>query len=124
MPIKDAPNGMIGDFEKNNINEGKNKQNEDKVGNGVNTPYENSVMNFTKQQHFGTIDKDKDQDDLYDLSGIRRDKKGDQKSDKKYGKDNITCPKCGSAFVTTKRGQGIFGTGKVKYVCEACKNKF
>lgn len=34
------------------------------------------------------------------------------------------CPKCGSSFVTVKKVGGLFGSNKVKCVCEACKHKF
>ena len=84
-------------------------------------PYDNNMMNFTHQQDVGEISKE---DNLFSLSGIRRDKSKPNKGSLPYEKDQITCPKCGSAFVSTKRGQGIFGTSKVKYICEACKNKF
>ena len=84
-------------------------------------PYDNNMMNFTHQQDVGEISKE---DNLFSLSGIRRDKSKANKGSLPYEKDQITCPKCGSAFVSTKRGQGIFGTSKVKYICEACKNKF
>ena len=84
-------------------------------------PYDNNMMNFTQQQDVGEISKD---DNLFSLSGISRDKFNTAKGSLPYEKEQITCPKCGSAFVSTKRAQGIFGTGKVKYVCEACKNKF
>ena len=84
-------------------------------------PYDNTMMNFTQQQDVGEISKD---DNLFSLSGIRREKSKASKGSLPYEKEQITCPKCGSAFVSTKRGQGIFGTSKVKYICEACKNKF
>ena len=84
-------------------------------------PYDNNMMNFTQQQDVGEISKD---DNLFSLSGIRREKTNSSKGSLPYEKEQITCPKCGSAFVSTKRGQGIFGTSKVKYICEACKNKF
>lgn len=84
-------------------------------------PYDNNMMNFTHQQDVGEISKE---DNLFSLSGIRRDKSKPNKGSLPYEKDQITCPKCGSAFVSTRRGQGIFGTSKVKYICEACKNKF
>ena len=34
------------------------------------------------------------------------------------------CPRCGSSFVTVKKVGGLFGSNKVKCVCEACKYKF
>lgn len=34
------------------------------------------------------------------------------------------CPKCGSSFVTVKKVGGLFGSNKVKCVCEACGHKF
>ena len=86
-----------------------------------NIPYANNMMNFTQQQDVGEISKDDGEENLFSLSGLRR---NNGKGKMPYEKEQITCPKCGSAFVSTKRGQGLFGTSKVKYVCEACKNKF
>ena len=37
---------------------------------------------------------------------------------------NSNCPKCGSAFVSAKKVNGLFGGTKIKYVCSACKHKF
>ena len=34
------------------------------------------------------------------------------------------CPKCGSSFITVKKVSGLFGSNKVKCVCEVCKHKF
>ncbi len=34
------------------------------------------------------------------------------------------CPRCGSSFVTVKKVGGLFGSNKIKCVCEACKHKF
>ena len=86
-----------------------------------NIPYANNMMNFTQQQDVGEIRKDDDTENLFSLSGIKR---NTAKGKLPFEKEQITCPKCGSAFVSTKRGQGLFGTSKVKYICEACKNKF
>ena len=41
-----------------------------------------------------------------------------------FRKEQVSCPKCGSVFVSSKKSQGFFGTGKIKYVCEACRHKF
>ena len=41
-----------------------------------------------------------------------------------FKKEQVSCPKCGSVFVSSKKSQGFFGTGKIKYVCEACRHKF
>lgn len=34
------------------------------------------------------------------------------------------CPKCGSSFVSVKKVGGLFGSNKVRCVCEVCKHKF
>ena len=35
-----------------------------------------------------------------------------------------SCPRCGSTFVSVKKGNGLFGNQKMRYVCDACKHKF
>lgn len=47
----------------------------------------------------------------------------DSSEDTKYEYHGY-CPRCGSSFVTVKKVGGLFGSNKVKCVCEACKYKF
>ncbi len=56
---------------------------------------------------------------------LSSDSKGnsDSSEDTKYEYHGY-CPRCGSSFVTVKKVGGLFGSNKVKCVCEACKYKF
>jgi len=59
------------------------------------------------------------------ISALKKTKKSSAaQNTNDYQKEQIVCPKCGSSFVSSKKSQGFFGTGKIKYICEACRFKF
>lgn len=66
----------------------------------VNTGYTNQTQQAPAQEE----EESKEEEPKYDYYGY--------------------CPRCGSSFVTVKKVGGLFGSNKIKCVCEACKHKF
>ena len=110
-----------------------------------NNPYDKDCMQINTQK--GNIDiesSEQDMKNLYNKKALnnmtqfeedkvdnqwikalkKSNNKGNAHNTNAFQKEEVMCPKCGSAFVACKKSQGFFGTGKIKYVCEACRYKF
>lgn len=79
-----------------------------------------SIVEITPRSVDNPVSSEPDGNDAQTDNGSSKGEASEEPKYEYYG----YCPKCGSSFITVKKVGGLFGSSKVKCVCEACKHKF